>query len=112
MHSAVLPAVLPATVELPAQRGPRTELHSVPAAVPAAVPAPRPEHAAHPDSPVGRIAARLAADPTAGDPLRRLETRLGRALVDLTTVSDMELHALVGVLLEEKHRRAARWLHP
>lgn len=65
---------------------------------------PVPRHGAAPTSPVGATVAALAADPGARDPLR------GAALPDLGTLSDLQLHALTGALLAEKHRRAARWL--
>jgi hypothetical protein len=70
----------------------------------------RTEIAPHPDSPVGRTVVRLAVDPEANSPLRTLETRLEHQLLDLTRVTDLELHALTDLLLAEKHRRAARWL--
>lgn len=65
----------------------------------------RPEHLAAPTSPVGRT----NADPRRASPLVRLTDRMGRPLVDLSTVTDAELHALTDLLLAEKHRRAARW---
>lgn len=66
------------------------------------------EHAAHPDSPVGRTVTRLAARELPG-PLATLETRLGRPLLDLSRITDAELHAITDLVLEEKHRRAQRW---
>lgn len=70
----------------------------------------RAEHRAHPDSPVGRLTRDLAADPYLTHPLRRLEQRLGRPLLDLATCTDLELHAIAEQLLIEKHARATRWL--
>lgn len=67
------------------------------------------EHAARPDSPVGRTVTRLAQDPQANHPLRQLERRLGRALLDLTSITDHELNELAGLVLAEKIRRDARW---
>lgn len=65
---------------------------------------------ARPESPVGRISARLAIDPTFNHPLRQLERRLGRPLLDLSTVTDGELAELCGLLLAERIRRDGRWL--
>lgn len=70
----------------------------------------RESRAAHPASPVGRTAARLAADPGAATPIHRLEERLGRPLVPLATLTDLELHALTDLILTEKQARTARWL--
>lgn len=66
-------------------------------------------HRARPESPVGRTAARLADDPGAADPIRRLEARLGRPVVDLATLTDAELHAVTHRLLAERHRRDTFW---
>jgi hypothetical protein len=52
---------------------------------------------------VGRTNTELRTDPSARDPLRGMD-------IDLTRFTDRQLHALVEALLEEKHRRAKRWL--
>jgi hypothetical protein len=82
---------------------------ATPAGEGGSAPTARPQHTAKPDSPVGRTNARLAADPEWAHPLRQLERRLGRPLLDLTTYTDWELHGIVEALLSEKHRRAKRW---
>lgn len=72
----------------------------------------RESRTAHPGSPVGRTCARLAdTGPAARSPIHRLEERLGRPLVDMGSLSDVELHAITDLILTEKHRRAARWLN-
>lgn len=94
----VRPLPLPA---LPTPRTAHTEIHATVASTA--------DRLAHPDSPVGRLNARLAADPQASSPLRQLEARLGRPLLDLTTCTDRELFTLTEALLVEKHRRDSYW---
>lgn len=62
------------------------------------------------ESPVGRAVAREKLDPSWNHPLRRLEDRLGRPLLDLGTITDAELNELAGLVLAEKIRRDQRWL--
>lgn len=112
--TSIMPAIVPAprhaaepTTGKPAT-GPTTgELAAADQAAAAAAQAHphRPEHLARPASPVGRA----NTTPALADPLRRLAARLGRPLADLSECTDAELHAITAALLEEKHRRAARW---
>lgn len=85
-------------------------LETLPEEEPAPAPPVAGPHAAKADSPVGRIVARLAADPRAACPLTRLEERIGRPLVNLGDLTDLELHAVTARLLAERHRRDSRWM--
>lgn len=76
---------------------------AVSADTPTELPRPQLPFLSRPTSPVGRTSKALSSDPSARDPLRDVT-------VDLKVLSDLQLHALTAALLEEKHRRVARWL--